>query len=54
MIPQGFVDKYNLTEKAHNGYIFARVTKGMYGLTQSGWIAPDILVKQLELYGYHP
>ena len=31
MIPQEFVDKYNLTEKSHHGYIFARVTKGIYG-----------------------
>ena len=23
MIPQEFVDKYNLKEKSHNGYIFA-------------------------------
>ena len=30
MIPQEFVEKYNLAEKAHNGYIYARVTKGMY------------------------
>ena len=30
MIPQEFVDKCNLTEKSHNGYIFAWVTKGIY------------------------
>ena len=24
--------KYNLAEKAHNGYIYTRVTKGMYVL----------------------
>ena len=30
MILQEFVDKYNLTEKSHNGYIFAWVTKGIY------------------------
>ena len=29
MIPQEFVEKYNIAEKAHNGYIYARVTKGM-------------------------
>ena len=29
MIPQEFVEKYNLKEKAHNGYTYARVTKGM-------------------------
>ena len=29
MIPRKFVDKYNLTGKAHNGYIFSQVTKLM-------------------------
>ena len=47
MIPQKYVDKYNLTEKAHNGYIFVRVTKGMYVLPQAGWISHDALVKHL-------
>ena len=54
MISQEFVDKYNLTEKSHNGYIYARVTKGMYGLHQAGRIVHDALVKNLEPYGYHP
>ena len=48
------MDKYNLTEKSHNGYIYDRVTKGMYGLPQAGRIAHDALVKHLDLYGYHP
>ena len=54
MIPQEFVDKYNLTEKSHNGYIFTRVTKGMYGLPQSVRIIHNVLVKHLNPYGYHP
>ena len=45
MIPQEFVEKYNLTEKSHNGYIYARGEKGMYGLPQSGQISHDALVK---------
>ena len=32
MIPQEFVEKYNLAEKANNGYIYERVTNGRYGL----------------------
>ena len=51
MIPQEFVDKYNLKEKLHNGYIFTRVTKGMYGLPQSGRISQNALEKHLEPYG---
>ena len=29
MIPQEFVVKYNLADKAHNGYIYASLTKGI-------------------------
>ena len=36
MIPQEFVKKYNLKDKVHNGYIMARVTKGVYGIPQAG------------------
>ena len=51
MVPQEFVEKYNLKEKAHNGYIFAWVTKGMYGTQQAGRTGYDALVQHLELYG---
>ena len=54
MIPQEFVDKYNLNEKLQNGYIFARVNKGVYGLPQAGRITHDALVKHLKSYVYHP
>ena len=54
MIPQEFVEKYNLTEKSHNGYIYARVKKGIYGIPQSVRIEHDVQVKQLETYIYHP
>ena len=54
MIPQEFVKKYDHQEKSHNGYIYERVTKGMYGLPQSVQIENDTLVKHAEPYGYHP
>ena len=54
MVPQEFVEKYNLKEKAHNGYIFAWVTKGMYGTQQAGRTGYDALVQHLQLYGYRP
>ena len=28
MIPQEIIEKYNLTEKSHNGYIYAKGNKG--------------------------
>ena len=54
MIPQEFVEKYNLNKKLHNGYVFARVTKGIYGLPQAGRISHDCLVKHLEPSQYRP
>ena len=37
----------------YNGYIFARVTNGMYVLSQAGRIANDTLVQHMAPYGYH-
>ena len=54
MIPQEFIYTYNFKYKAHNGYIFARVTKGVYGIQQAGQIAHGDLVQHLEPYGRHP
>ena len=42
--------KCNLAEKAQNGYIYARVTKGIYGPPQAGRIEHEYLVKHLEPY----
>ena len=53
MVPQEFAEIYNLTEKEHNGYIYARVTKGIYGLPQAVRIAYDYLLKHIETYVYH-
>ena len=44
MIPQESVDKYKLTEKSHNGYVYTRVTKGMYITPQAGRISHEALV----------
>ena len=35
MIPQQFIEKLNLKDKVHSGYIFTRVTKGMCVLPQA-------------------
>ena len=51
MVPQEFVEEYNLAKKAHNGYIYARVTKIMYGIPQAVKISHDELVKHLYSYG---
>ena len=54
LIPQEIIDKYYLINKQINGYIYARVKKGMYGLLQSGIIAHEALKEHLKPYGYAP
>ena len=54
IIPQEIIDAYNLHDYAHNGYIYAKVDKGMYGLPQAGRVASDALIPQLAADGYYP
>ena len=54
MIPQEFLEKYNLAEKSHNRYIYARISKGMYGLSQAVHIEQNAMFKHLYSYVYHP
>ena len=53
LVPQEIIDYYNLTDKIHNGYIYARVKKAWYGLKQAGKIAHDDLVAHLREHGYY-
>jgi hypothetical protein len=36
-----------------DGYVYCEVTKGMYGLLQSGIIAQELLEERLAEHGYH-
>ena len=55
IIPQEIIDVYNLTELVNEqGWIYMRIKKGMYGLTQAGIITNQELVKQMAPFGYHP
>ncbi len=42
-IPQEFIDEYNLTTYAHNGWIYFEITKGVYGIKQAGKLANNLL-----------
>ena len=53
-ISQELIDKYNFKDKLQNGYIFRRLTKGIYGLSQAGRITQDYIVQHLEPYVCHP
>ena len=52
-ITQEFIDEYDLTKYAHNGWIHFEINKGVYGLKQAGKLANDLLTERLETYGYY-
>ncbi len=52
-IPNNIIDLYKLHDIAHDGYVFVRIQKGMYGLPQAGIIAQQLLKKRLHANGYH-
>ncbi len=53
-IPEEVIQHYNLMSLVtQDGYVYCKITRGMYGLPQSGIIAQELLEKQLAEYGYH-
>ena len=53
LIPQPFIDQYDLQAKAKNGYVYIEIQKGMYGLPQAGILANKLLKHHLSDEGYH-
>ena len=45
LIPQAFIDLYDLTPKVKNGYIYMEISRDMYGLPQSGILANKMMKK---------
>jgi hypothetical protein len=53
LIPPEIWEQYNLDEYlGPDGYIYARVDKGMYGLPQAGKVASNYLIPRLKAAGY--
>ena len=53
-LPEEIIQQYKLNDKANkNGMVFVKITKGMYGLPQSGLLANVLLKKHLNQHGYH-
>ena len=42
-IPQKFIEEYNLTETAQNGWIYFEILRSCYGLPRSDQLANDLL-----------
>ena len=53
-IPDEITQQYQLANLVHNGYVYLKVRKGMYGLPQAGILAYNLLVKRLKKHGYAP
>ena len=51
--PQEFIEKYNLSEAAQNGWFYFEILRGCYGLPQSGRLANDLLRTRLKKSGYY-
>ena len=47
-IPQEFIEEYDLTKTAQNGWIYFEILRGCYGLLQSGRLANNLLRTRLE------
>ena len=52
-IPQEFIEEYDLSETAQNGWIYLEILHGCYGLPQSVRLANDLLRTRLEKSGYY-
>ena len=52
LIPQEFMDEYNLHIKVKNGYVYCEIVRGMYGLPQAGILANQLLKKRLKVHDY--
>ena len=52
-IPEEIIAEYNLTELAdQNGCVYIEIQKVMYGLSQAGILAKDLLVQCMVKHGY--
>ena len=50
-VPQEFIEEYNLTEAAQNGWIYFDILCRCYGLPKSGRLANNLLHTRLEKAG---
>ena len=53
-IPEEVTKHYNLATKLKNdGYVYTEISRGMYGIPQSGLLAQQLLEKRLNAEGYN-
>ena len=52
IVPEEIIQKYNLRNLEHKGFVYMEIQKGMYGLPQAGKIANDNLKVHMAKFGY--
>ncbi len=53
-IPEEIIEQYKLkASTTTDGYVYCKITRGMYGLPQAGIIAQELLKKWLAEYEYY-
>jgi hypothetical protein len=53
LFPKDIIDEYNLRDIVNSdGNVFCEVQRGMFGLSQAGIIAQELLEKCLHIAGY--
>ncbi len=53
LIPQEFIDAYNLHNKIYKGFLYVEIRKGIYGLLQAGIFVNKLLLAKLQPHGYY-
>ena len=53
IIPDELKMHYNLQDLVHNGYVYAQIYGGMYGLPQAGRLAYEDLRKLLNEHEFY-
>ena len=53
LIPEAFMQEYNLKEKVIDNYVYMKIIKGMYGLPHAGRLANNLLKQRLSKFGYY-
>ena len=53
ILQEEIIEKYNLRNIVHNGWVYFKIKKGMYGLKEAGILAITLLNQHLGTYGYY-
>jgi hypothetical protein len=53
IFPQSIITQYNLTQHALNGFVYLEIRKVIYGLSQAGILANQLLRQHLRPAGYY-